>query len=273
MKPLLSIRRASVFVDGLDHPECVAVHPDGRIYAGGEAGQIYEISPDGKRVREVANTGGFILGVAIRPDGSELIACDLKKRALWRLELESGKLSLFADRVEGEPLAVPNHLVFAPDGRLFVTDSGGVEKPTGRILCFDRAGHGRVWSGGPFHFANGIALSPDEAALYVVCSLMPGVRKIAIRPDGTAARATTFVRLPKTVPDGVLVDRRGRVLITCYAPNRIYRVSASGRVSVLIDDWFSHTLSNPTNIAFADPGQGELLAANLGRWHLTRIVL
>jgi len=273
MKPRLPITRARVFAEGLDHPECVALHPDGRIYAGGEAGQIYEISPDGKQVREIASTGGFILGVAVRPDGKELIACDLKKRVLWRLELASRRLSLFADKVEGEPMVLPNHLAFAQDGRLFVSDSGGVGKPTGRILCFDQAGNGALWSRGPFHFANGIALGHGETALYVVCSLLPGVKKVPIRPDGTAGRPTVFVRLPKTVPDGVLADRQGRILIACYAPNRIYRVSAQGVASVLIDDWFSHTLSNPTNLAFADAGQTALLVANLGRWHLTHITL
>ena len=78
-RPLLPIRRAKVFCEGLDHPECLAVHPDGSIWAGGEAGQIYRVSADGKRIDEVANTGGFILGVAISRDGSWLAACDLKK--------------------------------------------------------------------------------------------------------------------------------------------------------------------------------------------------
>ena len=40
--------------------------PDGTIWAGGEAGQIYKISADGKDIKEVANTGGFILGIAFR---------------------------------------------------------------------------------------------------------------------------------------------------------------------------------------------------------------
>ena len=36
-----------------------------------------------------------------------------------------------------------------------------------------------------------------------------------------------------------------------------------------IDDWEAHTLGSPTNLAFG-PG-GALYAANLARWHLTRI--
>jgi len=30
----------SVFAEGLDHPGCVAVHPDGSVWCGGEEGQI-----------------------------------------------------------------------------------------------------------------------------------------------------------------------------------------------------------------------------------------
>jgi hypothetical protein len=59
----LSIEDVSVFADGLDHPECVAVHPDGSVWAGGEGGQIYKISEDGKLIEEVNNTNRFILGI------------------------------------------------------------------------------------------------------------------------------------------------------------------------------------------------------------------
>ena len=36
--------KISLFADGLDHPECIAVHTDGSVWAGGEAGQIYRIA-------------------------------------------------------------------------------------------------------------------------------------------------------------------------------------------------------------------------------------
>ena len=56
----LTIDDVSVFADGLDHPECVAVHPGGSLWAGGEGGQVYKISADGKSIMEVNNTNGFI---------------------------------------------------------------------------------------------------------------------------------------------------------------------------------------------------------------------
>src|SRR5512144_1508981 len=116
----LPIKRASVFCEGLDHPECVAVHPDGSVWAGGEAGQIYRISPDGKRLDTVACTGGFTLGIAFSPGARWLAICDLARKCLWRFDPKSGKLTLFARSAGRYRLRVPNHLAFAADGALYV---------------------------------------------------------------------------------------------------------------------------------------------------------
>lgn len=53
------------FVEGLDHAEGVAWGPDGYLYAGGEAGQLYRIRLDDGAFEEVANTGGFLLGLCL----------------------------------------------------------------------------------------------------------------------------------------------------------------------------------------------------------------
>src|SRR5688572_26515624 len=91
--PLSAIK---TFADGLDHPECVCWHPEGALYAGGEEGQIYRISGDGREVREIARTGGFVLGLAVSPDRSWLAACDFKKHCVWKCELDGGRLSLLS---------------------------------------------------------------------------------------------------------------------------------------------------------------------------------
>src|ERR1700755_323306 len=98
----LTINDIEIFADGLDHPECVAVHPDGSVWAGGEAGQIYRISPDGKDIREITSTKGFILGIAFSPDASWLAVCDLKNHCVWKLILETNQLEKFSTGAEGE---------------------------------------------------------------------------------------------------------------------------------------------------------------------------
>jgi gluconolactonase len=269
----LSLNRASVFCDGLDHPECIAYHPDGSFFAGGEAGQIYRISGDGKTINQIASTGGFILGVAISPDGTWLAACDLKKQCVWRLDLKSGKLAEHSRGPAKAPFAIANHLVFLPDGGLLVTDSGGFRKVTGRIIHLDADGGARVWHAGPFNFANGIAIAPKGEAAYLVCTWLPGIERIEIRPDGSAGKRSVYAKIPKALPDGLTFDAKGNLYVACYTPARIYKVSPDRKVSVFIDDWEAHLLSNPTNVAFGGKNFDQLFAANLGRWHITQIDL
>src|SRR6188474_3518782 len=92
----ITIEDVSVFADGLDHPECIAFHPDGSVWAGGEAGQVYRISPDGKTIEEIANTGGFNLGLAFSPDCTWLAICDNRNKCVWKLILSENKLEQFA---------------------------------------------------------------------------------------------------------------------------------------------------------------------------------
>src|SRR5687767_2798449 len=120
----LSINNVSIFADGLDHPECLAVHPDGSVWAGGEGGQIYKISSDGKAITEINNTHGFVLGIAFSPDASWLAICDLKNKCVWKLDIAGNELTKFATGADGDTFNIPNYPAFTRDGRLFVSDSG-----------------------------------------------------------------------------------------------------------------------------------------------------
>jgi gluconolactonase len=43
VSPLVPLSEFDLLADGLDHPEGVTWGPDGFVYAGGEAGQIYRV--------------------------------------------------------------------------------------------------------------------------------------------------------------------------------------------------------------------------------------
>lgn len=269
----LTVDDVSIFADGLDHPECVVVHPDGSVWAGGEGGQVYKISADGKSIKEVNNTNGFILGLAFSPDASWLAICDSKNKCVWKLDINSNKLEKYATGADGENFNIPNYAAFMKDGRLFVTESGGFRQVTGKIFCYDPLGKGHIWHNGPFSFANGLALSANEDFLYVVCTWLPGVERIAINPDGSAGKREVYCKLPQTCPDGIAFDVQENLYVACYAPNSIFKVNKKQEVTLLIDDWEAHTLSNPTNIAFGGKNFDQLFTANLGRWHLSKINL
>src|SRR5947208_13576173 len=74
MQPLVPIERFEIFATGLDHPECCAFDRNGDLWAGGEAGQVYRITPDGA-VQQVASLDSFNGGVAFSPSG-DLFVCN-----------------------------------------------------------------------------------------------------------------------------------------------------------------------------------------------------
>jgi gluconolactonase len=238
------------------------------VWAGGEAGQIYRISEEGT-VEEIANTGGFILGIALHPGKGWMAVCDLKKKCIWRLDMKSRALSVCAEGVEGHAFSIPNYACFDLNGNLYVSDSGKFRDTAGKILKFGHDGKGDVWHAGPFNFANGIALDAAQGFLYVVNSFAPSIERVSILKDGTAGEREVFVNFHKVVPDGIAFDDKNNLLVSCYTPNAILKISPDRSISTLVDDWESHTLCNPTNIAFGGKNMEKLFVANLGRWHIS----
>src|SRR5262245_54442449 len=254
--------RGRVFHDGtltrpqLDHPECVAVHPDGSVWCGGERGQIYRIAPDGGELEEVANTGGFVLGIAFAPSGDVLYACDLAQRAVFTVDVATGVVAAFADG-----FVTPNFPAVAPEGTVYVSDSNEQGSPGGGIHRFAPDGSGGLWCDTPLDFANGLALSRD--AVYVVESFRPGVTRVPIGPDGAAGAAEPVLDLPGTVPDGIAFGPDGLLYIGCYEPSQVLRADlATGAVETVLADPTAHLLCHPTNLAFRG---SELFTSNLGR--------
>jgi gluconolactonase len=271
--PLLDISACRVFYDGttteprLDHPECVAVHPDGSVWCGGELGQIYRIEPDGTRLEVVGSTGGFCLGLALDPGGSVFV-CDLKHSAVMRWDSRRRTVERFADGVPGHAMRIPNYLVFDRTGRLYVSDSYAPAEPGPGIFRFDPDGSGTLWFDEPLHFANGLALSPDGAHLYVVETFANAILRVPIRPDGSAGRREEVARLPGVLPDGIAFGPGGDLYVGCYEPSQVLRVRPDGEVECVVADPQAHMLCHPTNLAWRGT---TLFAANLGRWHVTAI--
>lgn len=269
---VLPLSRASVLFDGLfseprlQHPECVAVGPDGWVWCGSENGQILRIAPDGSAIEEVASTGGFTLGLAFDADRA-LYACDQRHAAVFKLDLATRALSRFTQ----PGIRIPNYPVIdARRGRLYVSDSFDAKRAGPGIWAYDLAtGAGSLWYDRPLVFANGMALSADGDVLYVCETFAQRVSRIAIDGAGRPALAEPHAENLPGLPDGMAIDDDGGLYISCYEPSRILRVPAGRRTAdVYIEDPTAHVFAHPTNIAF----DGSILyAANLGRWHVTRV--
>lgn len=271
--PVSAMAPVTIFCDGsvtaprLSHPEGIAVHPDGSVWCGGELGQIYRIAPDGSQREVVASTDGFCLGMAFDARAN-LFVCDLAHAAVFRLEAATGKLDRFAHGADGRRFVAPNYPAFDTAGRLYVSDSGSSERPGPGIYRFAPDGAGELWHPGPFHFANGMAFNADASVLYLAETWAHRILAIDIDPDGRPGGGRELAALGSMLPDGLAVGADGSVYISCYEPSRILRVAPDGTIQTVADDPTAHELCHPTNIAFA----GEaLLAANLGRWHISRV--
>jgi gluconolactonase len=271
---LVDAAAVSVLYDGtitdpqLDHPEGLAVHPDGSIWCGGERGQIYRLDPEGRSLVEVASTGGFCLGMAFDAAAEHLYVCDLKHAAVFRLETVTGRIERFADGTPGGTIGIPNYPAFGPDGGLFVSDSHKFGEPGPGVWRIDAEGRGELWYDRPVVFANGLAFDASGAFLYAAETFGEAVFRIPVRDDGSAGGREEVASLPGWLPDGLAFDTEGNLYVGCYEPSQVVRIAPGGLVDVLYRDVTAHTLAHPTNVAFRG---SALFTANLGRWHLTRI--
>lgn len=265
---LYDIDHFTPFVDGLDHPEGVTWGPDGYVYAGGEAGQIYRVDLQEENYEEIANTGGFMLGLCLDADAN-VYACDIGNQAVMRVT-QSGKVSTYSKGTPERPMVSPNYPVFDPQGNLYVSDSGDWKEDNGCLFRVRPGGETEVVSDELLEFPNGLALSPDGSELYVALSLLPGVAKVALSDDGTVGSPEPVAELPRTVPDGLAFDEDGNLFVSCYSPSRIYRLAPDGALEIVGEDWQSAVLAAPTNVTFAGPDRRSLVIGSLARWHLTR---
>lgn len=258
-EPEIPIDKFAVFATGLDHPECLAFDRNGWLWAGGEAGQVYRVSPEGV-VGTVATIGGFCGGVAWTPDDAELFVCN-PQHGIVRIE-RSGRWSVFAENAGTHKLVCPNYGVFDCADNYFVTDSGNWKKRNGYLLKFDGDAKGEILAG-PFGYANGLALSADERHLFMVESDTDSVYRIEVATGNSEIFASEVGRLP----DGLALDAHGDLYASCYASDDIHRITPAGQKTVFAYDRWAILLSRPTNIAFHE---GYIYAANLGRTTITR---
>jgi gluconolactonase len=265
--PLINLAHAAVFVEGLDHPEGVTVGPDGTVYAGGEAGQIYRIDFTQRTVTELAVTSGLNLGLAADADGNVYV-CNVAAPAVHRITPD-GAVSVYCAGNADRRMTTPNYPAFGPDGTLYVADSGAWKADNGCIWAIAPGGAAAVLDETCCQFPNGCAVSPDGRYLYVAMSLnAPRVVRIPIAQGRKTGAAEVVVELPHTVPDGLAFCTDGSLVIACYRPDTIFRLGPDGALGVLLDDYEGTLLGAPTNVCFAGPERRTLLWANLGRWHI-----
>lgn len=269
--PLVELSALTTLAEGVDHPEGICTTPDGTIYVGGEAGQIYRVDANGV-AEEIVSTGGFLLGLAA--DAAGLVyAIDNVRKCVWRVDPAKRSADVWAEGPPERPFRTPNWGAFAEDGAYYLTDSGGWGDGDGLMWRIPRGGAPEVWTEEVCAFPNGLCLSADGSTLYVLESYPGALVEVPIRADGSAGDRQLLCDLDPAVPDGVALTTDGAFLIACYRPDAVLRWHPEDGLETLAEDVRGTILAAPTNIAFVGDGLEVAVVPNIGRWHLTRIPL
>jgi sugar lactone lactonase YvrE len=249
----------------VDHVEDLAFEDDGTVWCGGEEGQIYRGRLDGEP-EIVARTPGRTYGFALGSDGACYCA-DVTDPGIYRIDSE-GEVERVSTGAADRRTVLPNDLVFLPSGELLFSDSGDWGGDNGCIYALGADGSTRVADTSCAAYPNGLCVSPDRSEVAVVESTLPGVSILTLGADGSLSDRRILVELPGTVPDGLLYDGQGRLLISFWAPDAVFRLEPGGEVTTVVHDPLRVTLNQPTNIAFV-PGTNRLVAANIGERYLS----
>jgi gluconolactonase len=239
---------------GFEFTEGPLWSPDGTLlFSEPNANVIYRWRPRGEVevFRAKAGYAGVDIGRYTQPgsnglawdDRGRLLICQHGLRRVLRVE-PRGNTTVVANRYLGRRLNSPNDLVCRRDGTIFFTDpTFGLPDPdeaelaSGVYAVVD--GEVRLLTdelAGP----NGIALSPDETALYVA-NWDPAnsvVLRWDLAGDGTIANQETFAVLPFSSAgdgiDGLTTDASGNVYVCgpdaleVFAPDGAHLGSVTG---------------------------------------------
>jgi gluconolactonase len=124
--------------------------------------------------------------------------------------------------------------------------------------------------GGPFGYANGLALTADERSLFMVESDTDRVYRFDLTGDGDLGRCEVYAEPVGRLPDGLALDEAGNLYVACYASDEIRRIAPSREQTLLAWDRHAILLSRPTNLAWGGTNADVLYVANLGRTTITR---
>jgi len=254
----------TTLASGLDHPEGAAWGPDGRLYAGGEGGQIYAIGLDGS-VEQIADTGGFLFGVTIDGNGA-VYGCDMGRGEIVRVA--DGVVSAYSSGTAEHPLRVPNFATFDEAGMLYVTDSGDWGAGNGLLFRVSPDGETTVWTDAIPAFPNGCCLTAEGDALLVVESGGRRVVRVPIEENGAAGPVAVVADLTGSQPDGIALAADGTMFVGCYRPDRLWRIPPGGTPEIWAEDADGVILNQPANPVFIGPELDRLLVTSLGGWNL-----
>jgi gluconolactonase len=262
-----------IFADQLGFPEAPVLLPDGGflfVEMDPAKGWVIRFSKDGKSRSVLAKTG--------RPNGlapdrhGHFWVAETAMRALLRMSLD-GKYEVIANGCGGEPFLFLNDVALAPNGDIFLTDSGiemedlapgGQLNPDyrklkydGRVFRIDAATHAVERIDRGLLFTNGIAFGPD-GNLYVAETLSGNIYRYAYSQGRVTGPRQMFGNAIEKFnpaelkgPDGMKFGADGNLYIAVFGQGDVTVLGRDGKAIRRIKT----KGSMPTNLCFGPKGE------------------
>jgi gluconolactonase len=222
---------------GLGHPEGPYELDDGVvIYANTYKSEIGFWDPKTNKQGQYAYVGGGPNACMLGTDGA-IYSTQTPNVGAWVApehrppsiqKTKNGKAEILVTEADGKKFDGPNDLTFAPDGRLWFTDSGDwdqANKPhPGRIICIEKNGVAHIVEELDHTYPNGIVAEPDGSIVWVESFTLNVIRRT---PDGKKSVIHTLA--DGHLPDGLKIDVEGKLWITTVASGGIDVLDKSGK--------------------------------------------
>ncbi|MGW4487931.1 SMP-30/gluconolactonase/LRE family protein [Amycolatopsis sp. NPDC004368] len=202
-------------------PEDVVVDAEGRVYTGVDDGRILRVSPGGRGIDVLGDTGGRPLGLELF--GDDLLICDARA-GLLTMPLAGGPVRTLATSAAGLDLVFCNNAAVAADGTVYFTDSSrrfGIDRWRDDLI--EQTAGGRLLRRTPdgtidlvadgLQFANGVALPPDESFVAVAETGEFRVTRFWLHGTSQGRRDTLVENLPG-FPDNISTGSDGLIWVT-----------------------------------------------------------
>ena len=218
----------------ISHPllhssEDIAVGADGAVYSGQHDGSIIRLTRndegwDAETVAMVAG-GRSVLGLQWDAQGRLIVAAI---DGIYAVNVETGDVTRLSTGTTQHPLVFADDLDIGPDGMIYFSEASwrwgagegapqyaydmAENRPYGLLYALDpQTGEMEVLADG-LYFANGIAMSADNRAVYVLETYRYRLSRYWLEGPRAGELEIVAENLPG-IPDGLMGDGQGRLYI------------------------------------------------------------
>jgi sugar lactone lactonase YvrE len=243
--------------------------PEGTIFVGNDLYFVdYSASDvlrlDHGKVKTVWHQDGCGANGLVQVPDALLVAC-FDSGTVVKISLDGKLLKTIRKDGAGTSFTAPNDFAADAKGGVYFTTSGSDGTDMGKVFYLSSDQTVREVASG-IHFANGIAVSPNGAVLYVAETHASRLLSFAISGDGTLSERHEFVKFVDVLkdskqyvfhPDSMRIDRSGNLFVALYDGGGYAVIRPDGTLIKHVDLPAPHH----TNLAIAPDGQSIIVTA------------